>query len=1250
MDSPSSNSNNSTPNSANESNNNKPKRSRPPRQRQRQRKPKSNTAGPQDPPAAAGSAQDTTISSSISSASASTRPSAASTPTPSNLDSESLTAASSEQPPVKKKYQRQRKPKSNNNNSNMPATASASTAGSTSASAPGSSSAAESTSAASASNNSGSQRSQAQVCLNPNARPFVPANSGSNHNRNSRAIPIRRPPAPSSSSPLPLAATAPQKPQQVPAATTALAALNSYGHDYTSLALSLATDLILGSKECVICCDSIKPRNPIWSCSTCFVPLHLGCVKEWAASHTPPNPGGDTATGEKTMRCPACNCTQPLESARFYTCFCGQVRNPALDRFTTPHACGKPCDRTLADCTHKCSLPCHPGPCSPCAKIVTVSCAGGHVKRQATCGSEAAKAQVPCVAKCNKVLNCGKHTCERTCHAVDEDDDGDSDLAHKCTVEVLVPCQCGRSDPQPFHCGSEPAARKCNTPCDLTFPCGHTCTSTCCPLSPADHVLCPLSPELLNTCPCGKSTLNRTSCHDPTSTSCGKSCGQPLPCGHPCSRKCHSDLDNHRCTSTMQATCRCGLVTSTLPCAVYNTMLASGDPFLCELVCDAPLMCRRKGHKCKSVCCPASKAAIAASVSNVPATSASSSSALSLSGRGASNNNAWTSLESHLQQEALTATARRQLDSQFHTCPHTCGKPLTCGNHACAYPCHAGACPPCLEASFDELFCACGRSSIIPPVPCGTLAVQCSFPCTRERPCGHPNLGTHECHSDAVACPPCVVLVEKKCACGKSTMPASRCSSTVKPACGAKCGLPLACGHKCSLGCHDPNAPATPCVCREVCGQRREMTCGHACPLACHYGQGTCEEVGGGCKVKVTRSCACGRLSQVGTCQPGRNSVPLECDDGCRVAARNRVVADALKVGASRAKATGARASGSDDDGDGDGDMDDSACPYDLDTLTYARLHPDFARELEHTLADLIASAERDSRGGVAMRNLGKPMKQPVRKFVHAIAAAWHVHSESVDPEPKRLVILTAKRGLSGPPRWTCAEAVRRWVASGAMAVGTGMQVAPAAKAAAKRTPVVAAAAQSANALVIQETSLASALDVEPYCRLYFGSTPFSVVRHAPSRTDPTKYEAVVQVIVAGPSSGAAYMPPHAVQELIREVRAPLHSLLVDLGKAKAVVEAHVDRKGNVSAGAGFVKVTGKKGSAAVAQASASEEEEGEEHGESARMGSVVPVAVATRNTFESLLDLPSSPAKSSASSSSAAQEPVDDWEQEADD
>lgn len=61
-------------------------------------------------------------------------------------------------------------------------------------------------------------------------------------------------------------------------------ALNKCGPINSKQARSLIEELIDGSYECMVCCESIKFNNPVWSCTSCFHIFHLPCIRKWAKS------------------------------------------------------------------------------------------------------------------------------------------------------------------------------------------------------------------------------------------------------------------------------------------------------------------------------------------------------------------------------------------------------------------------------------------------------------------------------------------------------------------------------------------------------------------------------------------------------------------------------------------------------------------------------------------------------------------------------------------------------------------------------------------------------------------------------------------------------------------------------------------------------------------------------------------------------------------------------------------------------
>lgn len=271
-------------------------------------------------------------------------------------------------------------------------------------------------------------------------------------------------------------------------------------------------------------------------------------------------------------------------------------------------------------------------------------------------------------------------------------------------------------------------------------------------------------------------------------------------------------------------------------------------PFICTRVCKTDLNCRR--HKCEELCCP------------------------------------------HKGQKS---------DGTFHVCGRVCGKTLNCGIHTCYLPCHTGDCVPCGHVITTPVVCACGKTRLEPPLPCGTKPPACPFPCCKPCPHGHVSKN-HLCHFGP--CPPCAVPRERLCV-GGHTMVTAPCYRE-KVYCGRVCGKLLPCGHTCQRTCHDP-----PCVpdnvmevgCGQVCGKKREF-CEHTCQARCHPGK-PCPAVP--CMFDVVVHCPCGRRSEVQKCLIGADGDPavvqdlsqrkLECDSECRIIQRNRQFAEALQVG-----------------------------------------------------------------------------------------------------------------------------------------------------------------------------------------------------------------------------------------------------------------------------------------------------------------------------------------------------------------
>uniref|UniRef100_L2FT19 Nf-x1 finger transcription n=1 Tax=Colletotrichum fructicola (strain Nara gc5) TaxID=1213859 RepID=L2FT19_COLFN len=564
-----------------------------------------------------------------------------------------------------------------------------------------------------------------------------------------------------------------------------------------------------------------------------------------------------------------------------------------------------------------------------------------------------------CKEICGDLLPCGEHFCATPCHP---------GLCGSCEIPMQARCYCGKEHKEipcdrrgdlemSFNYGqisseSEDSSEDswfdgsfdCGATCGRNYDCGfHGCEKTC---HPQDEVSahCPLSPDVVANCPCGKTPLEelldqpRQSCQDEV-PHCKKTCGKTLSCGHQCVDTCHIGPCNP-CFQKMDISCRCGRTSCTSLC--HQGEIA---PPMCMRVCQGQLNCAR--HKCGERCCPGEKRAIERAAAR----------------------------RKHRPQIAEEVEAE-------HICVRVCGRTLKCGTHECYQICHSGPCPSCLEAVFEEISCACGRTVLQPPQPCGTPPPECRFDCTRAPPCGHPSV-KHNCHPDDVPCPKCPFLVEKACICGKQRMKNRPCWLE-EARCGLPCGKKLKCGtHTCRKECHRPgeceDAEIPGSHCAQPCGKTRK-SCEHACQDSCHAPY-QCKE-DRPCQSKTFITCECqNRKKEVKCLATKTNPTPdrdtLKCDDECLRLQRNQRLAAALNV---------------------DPDHTDDHIPYSDTTLK-------LFRELSLTWAQ---NQEREFRVFASepseKRLRFKPMPKAQRAFIHNLAADFGFDSESQDPEPHRHV------------------------------------------------------------------------------------------------------------------------------------------------------------------------------------------------------------------------------------------------------
>lgn len=477
-----------------------------------------------------------------------------------------------------------------------------------------------------------------------------------------------------------------------------------------------------------------------------------------------------------------------------------------------------------------------------------------------------------------------------------------------CLVVQQIDCSCGK-ETLALPCGSAPI---CGQTCGKVLNCGkHFCPEKC---HQGSCPSCKLTPNIIKRCPCGKNLLEmillnpRSSCTDPV-PSCYGVCDKELQCGHKCKSICHMGACPP-CKATQEVPCRCTRTNQLIRCQEINTQV------LCTKVCTSKKSCKK--HKCNSICC-------------------------------------------------------QGLDDPYsdqHRCLEICGKMLKCGLHTCLSHCHIGNCEPCKVVNRNRIFCPCGKSFKDPPLRCGTsdMELECRFKCEKELKCHHTCQSL--CHNSD--CPPCSILVDKLCKCGKVALPVRCWVSAVD--CGKICNKTLSCGHLCTEKCHDGSCESIKSP--HLCKKKRE-NCEHHCLASCHH-PGSCPATP--CTVKVTKLCNCESRSIQTLCSD--SNLP-ECNDECLIIKRDK----ALSVNKDQAKET-----------------------YTEELVEFASSNLDFVRKVEAKFESILKTKSKTT--------FMPPMKEKQRWLCHELASNhYKLESESLDKEPYRSVYihLTAAARLPRP-------------------------------------------------------------------------------------------------------------------------------------------------------------------------------------------------------------------------------------------
>jgi transcriptional repressor NF-X1 len=179
--------------------------------------------------------------------------------------------------------------------------------------------------------------------------------------------------------------------------------------------------------------------------------------------------------------------------------------------------------------------------------------------------------------------------------------------------------------------------------------------------------------------------------------------------------------------------------------------------------------------------------------------------------------------------------------------------------------------------------------------------------------------------------------------------------------------------------------------CTEKCGKPRK-SCGHACQLQWYlnyvshpnssHSPSSCDE-STPCQVKIAARCDCGLHKQEITClatssEQSRGLKNLPCTDLCARMERNRKLAEALDIDTTASFHEPENVKGG----------------YQIRTLDYFNNNRTWCAEIEGVFRDFLSSK--------SMRHAFKPMTGHKREFVHDLAEAYGLDSDSIDHEPYR--------------------------------------------------------------------------------------------------------------------------------------------------------------------------------------------------------------------------------------------------------
>ena len=561
--------------------------------------------------------------------------------------------------------------------------------------------------------------------------------------------------------------------------------------------------------------DGQLPPLKQWRCPGCNLPqdtlpsaYNCWCEKELEPKTIPglpPHSCGQTCGRQKTFPkpcphpcnlmchagpCPPCTHMGPPQS-----CFCAKqtTSRRCLDtNYNSGWSCGQTCGDVMPCGNHTCPQPCHEGLCGACASDVEARCYCGKVNRTMKCDdleqeieSYGWTGQFDCHQICDRLLDCGKHQCEKNCHPQEYH------VPH-CprSPDSVSHCPCGKTRvselAQQLRSSCTDPIPNCNKVCGKRLACGHHCEQVC----HAGNCL-PCMRRVSIKCRCGRNEF---------STICSQDVDEPPQCLRVC--KVHLNCGRHECgdhccTGERKAVDRQNLKrkmkTVTLDLARHVREEIEPE-HICTRTCGRLLKCG--SHTCQNLC------------HKGPCDSCKEANFEDLScdcGRTV------------LQAPLPCGTGRPP-------CTFPCHRAKDCGHPQTAHNCHPDEdfCPKC--PFLTDKPCMCGKKTL-KNQPCWRSDVACGLVCGKKLKCGShacqkPCHRAGECEDEATACQQqcgkakktCGHLCEKPCHAPSACKEDKACPFRViitcdcqrkkeETRCNARAGIPEPAGRLSSLRC-----------------------------------------------------------------------------------------------------------------------------------------------------------------------------------------------------------------------------------------------------------------------------------------------------------------------------------------------------------------------------------------------------------------------------------------------------------------